>query len=316
MRHSLRISIVTPSYNQGELLEQTLASIHSQGINDLEHIVIDGGSKDNSLQVIKKYSPRLAYWCSEPDGGQYQAINKGFSKSTGEIMGWLNSSDLYMPWTLKTVEDVFTRFPEVQWISSMRKVCIMEDGTFEWLDEMPGFSGKRLARGLHGGPGNGDYIQQETCFWRRGLWEKIGGKITDDYRFAGDFWLWAEFFKHSRCTGVEAPLAAFRFHGDQRSGEGRYHEEVRKIISKLQVSGESAGILSGYQNVVRRWIPAATGEGGRSELELVKYYDDRFYTLIKFFTDFSKKARWAAASLIFLPIAGWHFVRRGFRRMG
>ena len=315
MKNALRISIVTPSYNQGGLLEQTLASIHSQGIANLEHLVIDGGSSDNSGDIIKKYADRLAFWCSESDGGQYQAINKGFEKSTGEIMGWLNSSDLYMPWTLKTVEDVFTRFPEVQWISSMRKVCIMENGTFEWLDELPGFSGKRLARGLHGGPGNGDYIQQETCFWRRTLWEKIGGKITDEYRYAADFWLWSEFFKHSRCTGVEAPLAAFRFHGDQRSGEGRYHEEVGRNINKLRAPAELSTILPGYQNIVRRWIPDAKGEGGRSELRLVKYYDDRFYAIIKFWTDCFKKARWAVSALIFLPFSAVHFVKRGFSRM-
>jgi glycosyltransferase involved in cell wall biosynthesis len=311
----VKISIITPSFNQKGHLGATLQSVLNQEIRDLEYIVIDGGSTDGSSEIIREISPRLAYWCSETDGGQYQAINKGFEKSTGEIMGWLNSSDLYLPWTLKTVEDIFTRFPEVQWISSMRKVCIMEDGSFEWMDEMPGFSGRRLAKGLHGGPGNGDYIQQETCFWRRGLWEKIGGKITDEYRYAGDFWLWSEFFKHARCTGVEAPLAAFRFHGLQRSGEGSYHEEVRRILQNLSSTESRKTLLSGYQNIVRRWVPSPGGAGGHSELRLVKYYDDRFYALIKFFTDFFRKARWTASSILFFPIAAWHFAKRGFRRL-
>ncbi len=309
----MKISIVTPSYNQSTHLKTTLDSIHSQAYHDLEHIVIDGGSIDGSKEIIRGYADQLAYWCSERDGGQYQAINKGFARSTGEIMGWLNSSDLYMPWTFSTVEDIFTRFPEVQWISSMRKVCVTEDGVFEWLDELPGFSGRRLARGLHGGPGNGDYIQQETCFWRRSLWEKIGGQITGEYKYAADFWLWSEFFKHARCTGVEAPLAAFRFHGDQRSGEGRYQEEVGSIIRKLQHPAEYSAVLPGYQNVIRGWIPNNQG-GGHSELKLIKYYDDRFYAIIKFWTDCSKKGKWLLSSFLFSPLALWNFCRRGFRR--
>lgn len=311
----MKISIITPSYNQASHLEETLNSVLGQGVKNLEYIVIDGGSKDGSKELIEKKAEHLAFWCSEPDGGQYQAINKGFAKSTGEIMGWLNSSDVYMPWTLKTVEDIFTRFPEVNWISSMRKVCIKEDGTFEWMDEMPGFSGKRLARGLHGGPGNGDFIQQETCFWRRSLWEKVGGKLTDEYRYAADFWLWGEFFKHSRCTGVEAPLAAFRFHGDQRSAENRYTEEVSKIIRELRSKPAWQSLVSGYQNVIRYWIPSPSGVGGHSDLKLVKYYDDRFFAIIKFWSDLAKKARWIAASVTYSPFAAWRFCKRGFRRL-
>lgn len=310
----MKISIVTPSYNQAAHLGETISSVLGQGFSDLEYIIIDGGSTDGSADIIRGYQSRLSSWCSEPDGGQYQAINKGFARSTGEIMGWLNSSDLYMPWTLSTVEDIFTCYPEVRWISSMRKVCVTEDGVFEWLDELPGFSGRRLARGLHGGPDNGDYIQQETCFWRRSLWEEVGGALTDRYRYAADFWLWGEFFKKTRCTGVEAPLAAFRFHGDQRSGEDRYGKEVKQIMAELSSPSAYRSLVPGYQNLIRYWVPAEGGRGGSSQLKLVKYYDDRFYAIVRFWTELMKKGRWLLASATYSPFALWRFCRRGFRR--
>jgi glycosyltransferase involved in cell wall biosynthesis len=310
----MKISIITPSFNQCRHLQETLDSIINQGIDDLEHIVIDGGSTDGSREVIKSHAGKLAYWCSEPDGGQYQAINKGFSKSTGEIMGWLNSSDLYMPWTLRTVEAIFTQFPEVEWISSLQKVCINEDGTYEGLNEMPGFSSGRLAKGLLGGAANSDFIQQETCFWRRSLWDKIGGTISDRYRYAADFWLWSEFFKHTRCTGVEVPLAAFRFHGDQRSGEDRYRKEVVEILKELQSPLAKKELRPGYQNIVRHWTPSPHGTGGVSSWKLVKGEDDRFIGIFKFWSDITRQARWTASSITYLPIAAWKFARRGFRR--
>jgi glycosyltransferase involved in cell wall biosynthesis len=310
----MKISIVTPSYNQSDHLRQTLDSVLGQGIGNLEYIVIDGGSTDGSREIIEEYAPRLSHWCSEPDGGQYQAINKGFAKSTGDIMGWLNSSDVYMPWTLKTVEQIFRGFPEVQWISTLQKLCITEGGCFEGIDEMEGFSGYRLARGLHGGALNSDFIQQETCFWRRSLWEKIGGKITDRYRYAADFWLWGEFFKHARCTGVAAPLAAFRFHGDQKSGEDRYRNEVVEIITDLQ-GGKKGSLVTGSQNLVRHWTPSPTAMGGVSSWKLVTYYDDLFLGILEFWADIARKAKWAASSLTYLPIAVWKFAARGFRRI-
>ena len=99
-----RISIVTPSYNQGQFIEQTIRSVLLQNYPNLEYIIIDGGSTDNTVETIEKYEQYITYWVSEPDRGQSHAINKGFARCTGEIMAWLNSDDLYLPSALKSLE--------------------------------------------------------------------------------------------------------------------------------------------------------------------------------------------------------------------
>ena len=113
-----KISLVTPSYNQGHFLESTLLSVLSQDYPNLQYIVMDGGSTDSSAAIIEKYAGRLAYSCSEKDNGQYDAINRGFARATGEIMAWINSDDMYFPWTLRVVSDIMTAFPEVEWVTA------------------------------------------------------------------------------------------------------------------------------------------------------------------------------------------------------
>ena len=117
-----RISVVTPSFNQGEFLEATLRSVITQGYPELEYVVIDGGSTDDSVSIIERYEADLAYWVSEPDQGHAHALNKGFAKTTGEIMCWINSSDLYYPWTLETVAEIFSQLPQVDWIMGMSSI--------------------------------------------------------------------------------------------------------------------------------------------------------------------------------------------------
>ncbi len=308
----MKISIVTPSYNQAAHLERTLLSVLEAGTDcgaELEYLVIDGGSTDGSRELIERHAGRLAYWCSEPDGGQYAAINKGFARSTGEIMGWLNSSDLYLPWTLSTVREIFTKFPEVQWITSLRKVCVQEDGSFEGLQKMPGFAGRSYYAGWHGGPGNSDFIQQETVFWRRSLWEQIGGRIPDRCKFAADFHLWGEFFRHAPVYGLDAPLAAFRFHGESRSTAGRYLEEVHSLLEEWKSTGARKTIAPGFARIVRRWHDGqATWEvekhGGQELIWLTRQLEDRLMGAFLFvFYAFFKAVLFSVRTVLW-PVRG------------
>ncbi|MGV3532725.1 MAG: glycosyltransferase family 2 protein, partial [Chthoniobacteraceae bacterium] len=118
----MTISIVTPSYNQAPFLEQCMLSVLQQPHQPLEYIVMDGGSKDGSVEIIQRHADRLAAWVSEPDGGQYDAINKGFARSTGEIMSWLNSDDQLTPWALSIVADIFESCPEVEWLTTLSQI--------------------------------------------------------------------------------------------------------------------------------------------------------------------------------------------------
>ncbi|MBD0389275.1 MAG: glycosyltransferase, partial [Nostoc sp. C3-bin3] len=114
-----KISLVTPCLNQAQFLEATIQSVLSQNYPNIEYIIIDGGSTDGSLEIIKKYESQVHFWCSEPDGGQYDAINKGFAHSTGEIMAWLNSDDMYFSWTFKTVGSIMSELLQVEWLTSL-----------------------------------------------------------------------------------------------------------------------------------------------------------------------------------------------------
>ena len=282
-------SIVTPSYNQAGFLRSTIESVLSQSV-DLEYIVMDGGSTDGSREIIESVQDRIAFWCSERDKGQYDAINRGFARSTGEIMGWLNSSDLYLPWTLSTVELIFQTFPEIQWLTSQMKTCITEAGTYEDLWITPGFSARRFHRGLHGGPGNSEYLQQESCFWRRGLWEKIGGAINLHHASAGDYWLWSQFFRHANVASVEAPLAAFRFHDEAKSAQSRYEKEVAAITQEMQRTPENS-YPNGSLSVIR-WSEHAPDGHRITRWKLEQRETGTFLDARLGVEDLIKKARW------------------------
>lgn len=254
---------------------------------EVEYIVMDGGSTDGSREIIASYSDRLAYWQSEKDGGQYNAINQGFARSTGEIMGWLNSSDLYLPWTFSTVEQIFEKYPDIDWITSSMKTCILENGSYDSIFYSAGFNARGFYLGRFGGPGNRNYIQQESCFWRRSLWEKIGGSIDAAYSSAGDYWLWSRFFKETNVVNVEAPLAAFRFHTEAKSANNKYDKDILSIHADLQQHPKEK-LPRGSKYLFRKWNIRSGFPYG-----YWKYYSDtgyfleaRFYTT--FFIDFLK----------------------------
>ncbi|GAK55298.1 hypothetical protein U27_02130 [Candidatus Vecturithrix granuli] len=233
-----KISITTPSYNQAAFLETTIQSILSQNYPNLEYIIIDGGSTDGSVDIIKKYAQHLHFWCSESDDGQYNAINKGFSLSSGEIMAWLNSDDMYFPWALKTVASIMAELPQVEWLTTL------ERGKWDWQGfclqyyPVPGYSREAFLDGCYL-PAMKEKdmgcIQQESTFWRRSLWNKIGGKIPLTFPLAADFNLWAQFYCHAELYATRSPLGGFRCQEDQRSSHiERYISEANKALDNIR----------------------------------------------------------------------------------
>jgi hypothetical protein len=214
-----RISIVTPSFNQGRFLEETILSVLGQNYPDLEYVVMDGGSTDGSADIIRKYADRLTYWTSGKDGGHYHAISQGFSRTTGEIMAWINSDDKYMPWTFSVVAEIFAAFPQVQWLTTAYPMHWDGRGRAVTCFYAGGYSRNTFLKGANLPAGSlhvGSWIQQESTFWRRSLWDKAGGYL-DNSSIAGDFELWARFFSHTPLHAATVPLSGFRSHGDQIS---------------------------------------------------------------------------------------------------
>ena len=125
-----KISIVTPNYNCDKFLEETIKSIINQNYPNLEYIIIDGGSTDNSIEIIKKYDKYISYWISEEDSGMYEAIQKGFDKSTGDIMAWLNADDKYHPNALFTIAKIFTQNQKINWLTGINSFYNEQGETF------------------------------------------------------------------------------------------------------------------------------------------------------------------------------------------
>lgn len=209
LAHFPKISIVTPSFEQGRYLEKTLQSVLDQNYSNLEYIVKDGGSRDNSRDILRSYEDRLTHWISEPDSGQSQAINLGFARATGEIMAWLNSDDLLLPEALTYVANYFNNHPDVDVIYGNR--LLIDENDMEigrWI--LPGHSNATLSWA--------DFIPQETMFWRRRIWNKIGGNIDETFRFAMDWDLLIR-FREAGAQFAHVPhfLGAFRVHESQKT---------------------------------------------------------------------------------------------------
>ena len=202
------VSIVTPSYNQAKYLEETIQSVINQTYPNIEYIIIDGGSDDGTLDIIRKYELHIAWWVSEKDKGQTDAINKGFAKAKGEILAWLNSDDTYLPNAVDEAVAYLMAHPEVG----------MVYGDANYIDSQGSVIGKfnaqqtsyaRLRRG-------GVYIPQQASFFRASLWEQVGPLVPSFY-FAMDYDLWVRFAKIAEIHYFPRLWANFRLHDDAKT---------------------------------------------------------------------------------------------------
>ena len=217
-----RITIVTPSYNQGAYLEETIRSVLLQEYRELEYIVIDGGSIDNSVDTIRKYEDHIAYWVSEKDRGQAHAINKGFSRATGEIVAFLNSDDLYCPGALHLVASEFVRNPDLQWLA----------GDVIDFDDARGIE-ERFRQSSS--PRLEDWVTRECnlhqpgVFWRGSLFASVG-LFPEHMHYCFDW----SFFCRLAAIGIrpkciQGPLARFRRHSASKSSSQRFLMDAEEV---------------------------------------------------------------------------------------
>jgi glycosyltransferase involved in cell wall biosynthesis len=201
-----RISIVTPSYNQGQFLEQTIQSVLTQDYPNLEYLIVDGGSTDNSVEIIQKYAARLAYWVSEKDEGQSDAINKGFRRASGTILAWLCSDDLYCPGALSQVARFFREHPACGAVVGDTEI-IDKDGRVTLVKKIVPINFRRTLYSLCAVP-------QPPTFWTRQAWE-----VTGDVDVTLKYQMDVEYFLRMQARGVRFGvlrrlLAQLRLHRD------------------------------------------------------------------------------------------------------
>ncbi|MEA5472263.1 glycosyltransferase family 2 protein, partial [Spirulina sp. 06S082] len=203
------ISLVTPSYNHAKFIDRTITSILEQNYPSLEYIIQDGASTDDTLKILDKYCSQTIQIKSQADTGQANAINRGFSQTTGEIMAWLNSDDLLLPGTLFYIANYFHKHPDVDVVYGHRILINEQDEEIgRWV--LPPHDNDVLLWA--------DYIPQETLFWRRELWEKVGGSVDESFRFAMDWDLLLR-FQAVGAKFVRLPrfLGAFRVYPQQKT---------------------------------------------------------------------------------------------------
>jgi glycosyltransferase involved in cell wall biosynthesis/SAM-dependent methyltransferase len=216
-----RISIVTPSYNHGHLIGRTIDSVLAQSYPELEYIVQDGGSIDSTPAVLERYRPRLFHVASERDNGQASAINHGFTHANGEIMAWLNSDDVLLPGALNYVSRYFVDHPKVDVIYGHRVIIDLEDQEVgRWV--LPPHDDHILLWG--------DFVPQETLFWRRRIWERAGGRLDESLLFAMDWELLLR-FRAAGAVFARVPrfLGGFRIHSLQKTSANMADQGVLEM---------------------------------------------------------------------------------------
>jgi glycosyltransferase involved in cell wall biosynthesis len=230
------ITVVTPSYNQAEFLEETLRSVLLQGYPDLEHIVIDGGSTDGSVEILERYDPWLAHWVSEPDEGQSHAINKGMARAGGDVLAWLNSDDTYFPGTLEAAGRALAAEDVDIFVGAMEKTRVHGDRV-----EVIGRSGPHEGEPIHwrrileDGPRHDFHFIQPPMFWKRWVWEETGG-LDEGYDWVMDM----EWCNRALAAGAEVEtsdrlLTRFPLHPGSKSNEYAYLQRRELVTMHLRL---------------------------------------------------------------------------------
>jgi glycosyltransferase involved in cell wall biosynthesis len=243
------VTIVTPSFNQVSFLEATIQSVLSQDYPKIEYILVDGGSQDGSLEIIKKYADRFAYWVSEQDRGHADALNKGFSRANGKIWAWLNSDDTYYPEAVSRAVRFLVENPDVG----------MVYGDADLTDDQGNIIGEFAARQtdyyrmLEGSV----HIPQATTFIRASVWQQIG-ELDLSLFFGFDYDLWVKISKITKIKYLPQKWATFRLHGEGKSirFDDRCYPDMLQVRERELGKGFSKLALKAWlRPIIYTWLP-------------------------------------------------------------
>lgn len=227
----MRITIVTPSYNQGAYIEQTIQSVLRQkGDFKLEYLVIDGGSTDNTIEILKKYGDQLK-WLSEKDRGQSHAVNKGFTMASGEIIGWLNSDDVYEDGTLQKVISTFEKNSDCQWV--VCKCNIINEEGQEIRRNITSYKDKWLSRYRYDRLLAENFISQPAVWFRKSFLDKTG-LLDERLHYTMDYDLWLRMGEKTDPFIIDEYLASFRYYPGSKTGSelGKSLDEVKVLCRR------------------------------------------------------------------------------------
>ncbi len=249
-----RVSIVTPSYNQAQFIEETIRSVLLQGYPDLEYIIIDGGSTDGSVEIIRKYEPWLAYWVSEKDRGQSHALNKGFRRATGDIVGWLNSDDTYQPEAIARAIDYLSATPDCALVYCDCHVIDKDSHVYGQVKGREFIWKEQLLK---------NSVPQQGVFVRRSALGEVGG-VDETLHYIMDYELWLRLGHEHRLGYVEDCWANFRVCTGTKSSAHRYDFALEHLNILEHYATEAYGVeAASREKAMRYWHLIALLEGIR-----------------------------------------------------
>jgi len=259
-----KISIVVPTLNHGDTIEHTLLSIINQGDQNYEIIIMDGGSSDNTKDIIDKYRDYITYFESRKDNGQSDAINRGFGFADGDIYAWINSDDYYLPNAFRLVKKTFSENKEIDIVVGSGDVVTKD---CQFLKHIKGLEMKRdNLLGWH----NDQWIMQQCCFWTAEIWKKSGG-VDEDLHLLMDYDLWLRFSSLGRSKAIEDRIAIMRYYKEAKTvalrsrmkeeeayvyAKNRAFPELRTIVKELSLRNEElTSIVVKYEgNLINKML--------------------------------------------------------------
>ena len=263
--NTLKFSIITPSFNQGRYLDETIRSVLDQGYHNLEYIVIDGGSSDDSVEIIKRYESRLAYWVSEPDRGQTHAINKGLARVTGDVVAYINSDDVYLPGAFDAVAARFRHEPQCEWLCGDTDLFWDDRRNTELVTTVIPKSAAHCLSWAYRAP-------QPGMFWRRAL---MGDGFDERWRYCFDHEFYVRLLLAGRrCEHLAQTVAGYRLHGSSKTvAEAIRFDEDFDAIAKIyerRLEGSDRRWCAATRFLRQSYSASLTGDSRRASACLLR----------------------------------------------